>query len=154
MMKTLMKKFTLLMLMKGMMTRLNQTTNHLSVVLNLEMIKKPSPPHLEPLPSRDDNDDDGEGKAALFDTELEDSTGPDNIPGYAKVEALADYLMQFKEDSGVISQSHAEHVAKLWNNLDAYDKTIKRKARHQDYLTKGRFKKSKTTSVIPGVEST
>ncbi|XP_071962853.1 uncharacterized protein [Antedon mediterranea] len=116
--------------------------------------KEPSPPQLEPLPSCDDNDDDGQGKAALFDTELEDSTGPDNIPGYAKVEAMADYLMQFKEDSGVISQSHAEHVAKLWNNLDAYDKTIKRKARHQDYLTKGRFKKSKTTSVIPGVEST
>ncbi|XP_071950803.1 uncharacterized protein [Antedon mediterranea] len=62
--------------------------------------------------------------------------------------------MQFKEDSEVISQSHAEHVTKLWNNLDAYDKTVKRKARHHDYLTKGRFKKSKTTAVIPGVEST
>ncbi|XP_071950329.1 uncharacterized protein [Antedon mediterranea] len=78
--------------------------------------------------------------------ELEDSTGLDSIPGC--------YLMQFKEDSEVISQSHAEHVTKLWNNLDAYDKTVKRKARHHDYLTKGRFKKSKTTAVIPGVEST
>ncbi|XP_071963285.1 uncharacterized protein [Antedon mediterranea] len=114
-------------------------------------VRQPSPIPQQPPSSHDGSD--AEEDAAPIDTELEDSAGPDNISGYAKVEALADCLFQFKEDSGVISKTQAEQITQLWNNLDPYDKIIKRQSRHQDYLSKGRFKRSKTT-VIPGVEST
>ncbi|XP_071959982.1 uncharacterized protein [Antedon mediterranea] len=110
-------------------------------------VRQPSPIPQQPPSS---HGSDAKEDAALIDTELEDSAGPDNISGYAKVEALADCLFQFKGDSGVISKTQAEQITQLWNNLKPYDKIIKR---HQDYLSKGRFKRSKTT-VIPGVEST
>lgn len=85
------------------------------------------------------------------------SVGPDNIPGFDKVEKLADYLVTFSDDAGVINESQARRVIALWNELDEYDKTTsKRNPRFQLKAPHGRFKSKKTKSntVVPGLEST
>ena len=84
----------------------------------------------------------------------DEAVGPDNIPGFDKVEALANYLLRFRQESGVISQSQAGKIVELWNALHSFDRTVSRKQHHQPKLTKGRFKPSRGTNVIPGVDST
>ena len=85
------------------------------------------------------------------------SVGPDNIPGFDKVEQLADYLMTFSDDAGVINESQARRFIAFWNELDEYDKTTsKQNPRFQLTPPHGRFKSKKTKSntVVPGIEST
>ena len=84
----------------------------------------------------------------------DDSVGPRNIPGYNRVEALADYLFQFRHKSGVITQSQADRIIQLWNALHSYNKIVGRKPHHQPKLTQGKFKQSKGMTVIAGVDST
>ena len=69
----------------------------------------------------------------------DEAVGPDNIPGFDKVEALANYLLRFRQESGVISQSHAGKIVNLWDALHSFDRTVSRKPHHQPKLTKGRF---------------
>ncbi|KAK6485061.1 hypothetical protein HHUSO_G12986 [Huso huso] len=73
-----------------------------------------------------------------------DSVGPDNIPGYGRVQDLAEYL----------TMEEASEIISLWEALDEYDKqrTVYSPG-HQACITKGRFRSTKKT-VAPGVEST
>ena len=48
-----------------------------------------------------------------------------NILGFDRVQALAQYLMQFGETTSIISQQQAGEIVGLWNNLEKYNKTIK-----------------------------
>ncbi|XP_074660367.1 uncharacterized protein LOC141912850, partial [Tubulanus polymorphus] len=81
------------------------------------------------------------------------SVGPDNIPGFEKVQQLADYLVDLRQ-CPVLTNVQARKIVSLWNNLDPYDKkSTKFSPRHKTKLTQGRFKVSKT-NVLPGVEST
>ncbi|XP_071501526.1 uncharacterized protein [Diadema antillarum] len=89
----------------------------------------------------------------LTDEGDEQYTGPKNILGYDSVQALAEYLLRFREDNSIISQRQAEEIVQLWGQLSEYDKNIQRPPRYQEKLTKGRFKSS-GASVMPGVEST
>ena len=74
--------------------------------------------------------------------------------GYDRVQALAEYLIQFREDTSVISKRQAEKIIELWDALEEHDKTIKRPARHHEKPTKGRFKSTGATPATPGIEST
>ncbi|XP_033121766.1 uncharacterized protein LOC117120785 [Anneissia japonica] len=83
----------------------------------------------------------------------ETSVGPDNIPGYEKVEALAEFLFRFREDHGIINQRDAKHIIDLLQGLEPYDKAVRRSERFKDRLVQGRFKTNKKSTVVPGVES-
>ncbi|XP_041467716.1 uncharacterized protein LOC121418076 [Lytechinus variegatus] len=82
----------------------------------------------------------------------EEHTG--RIPGYDRVTALGNYLLKLRGDDHLMSSRDAKQIVKLWNELDPYDKQVRRPARHQEKLTKGRFKAKGTSPVVPGIEST
>lgn len=85
----------------------------------------------------------------------EDSVGPSNISGYDKVVALADFLVSLKDSSGALTHQQTSTIIKLWNELSEYDrKPITFPARHQPQLVDGRFKASKKSTVVPGLDST
>ena len=82
--------------------------------------------------------------------------GPDNVPGYDKVQTLAYALIRLQDPSRVaaLSGDEVDRLVECWSTLDENDKKkITYSARHQDKLIKGRFKASKKI-VAPGVEST
>lgn len=84
----------------------------------------------------------------------EDSVGPSNISGYDKVVALADFLVSLKDSSGALTHQQTSTIIKLWNELSEYDrKPITFPARHQPQLVDGRFKASKKSTVVPGLEA-
>lgn len=85
------------------------------------------------------------------------SVGPDNIEGYEKVQALADYLVSLRQGSMALTNSQADEIIRLWNNLHDVDKMTKFSPRHRTMLTKGKFKaskKRKKNTVTPGLDST
>ena len=85
---------------------------------------------------------------------LQESVGPDNIEGFGKVNALAEFLVTLKDHSGAVTNQQAAVIIGLWNSLHPYDRQpTKFPPHHRDKLTQGRFKVSKT-SVIPGVDGT
>nr|XP_054759298.1 uncharacterized protein LOC129265316 [Lytechinus pictus] len=75
-------------------------------------------------------------------------------PGYDRVKALGNYLLKLRGDDHLMSSRDAKQIVKLWNKLDPYDQQVRRPARHQEKLTKGRFKARGTSLVVPGIEST
>ena len=84
-----------------------------------------------------------------------DSVGPKNIPGYERVVALADFLVGLKDSPGALTNQQAAHIITLWKNLTEYDrKPISFPSRHHPQLVQGRFKATKKSTVVPGVDST
>lgn len=88
----------------------------------------------------------------MFTVYLQESVCKNNIPGFRKVENLADCLIGLR-DKLSLTNDQADSVIRLWNDLEEYDKRpTKIPMRHQGEPLKGRFKaKSK---VAPGVEAT
>lgn len=86
--------------------------------------------------------------------DLQDSVGPNNIGGFGAVQDLAEALFSLREHSLALSLEESNNIVVLWQRLADYDK--QRTAypqRHQDTLSKGRFRATKRI-VAPGVEST
>ena len=72
-------------------------------------------------------------------TDPDESVGRDNVGGY----------------NGALSHQQANNIIKLWSALSDFDKKpITFSPRHQDRLTKGRFKQPKKATTVPGVDST
>ena len=85
---------------------------------------------------------------------LQESVGPDGIEGYGRVTAFAEFLLRL-ETCASLTNAQARKVIELWSNLSSHDKTpITFAARHHSRLTQGRFKSSKLSSSVPGVDST
>jgi hypothetical protein len=88
---------------------------------------------------------------------LQESIGPDNIPGYNKVQALAKFLVDLTDkENKVITGTEAATIIDLWNDLDPFDRRPTLYAPlHSRELVKGRFKNPKSfrTETIPGVHS-
>ena len=83
------------------------------------------------------------------------TVGPDNLPGYDKVEMLARYLFSLRSQEAPLSNAQAERIAGLWHALADFDKKpAKLSARAKTRLTQGRFKATKKTTVTPGLDST
>lgn len=51
-----------------------------------------------------------------------DSLGPRNIPGYHRVTALADFLVNLRDCNGALSNQEASQLVALWKNLSEYDR--------------------------------
>lgn len=81
----------------------------------------------------------------------DDTVGPDNVPGYSRVLALADFLVTFK-DKAAMTSAEVQKLKDLWSALSEYDR--KRTVFPQRFSTAplGRFC-SKRKKVAPGVES-
>ena len=86
----------------------------------------------------------------------DDAVGPDNVGGYQKVEALANFLFRLKDQTcRALSNEQARQLIALWNDLSEFDQrptTIT--LRTKPSIIKGRFKARGKTTVAPGVEST
>jgi hypothetical protein len=81
------------------------------------------------------------------------SVGPDNVPGYDKIQALACYLVQLRSNQS-LSRCEVGNLERLWNDLHEHDKSrIVYEARHKIKQSTGRFKVSKKTTITPGVDS-
>ncbi|KAK5612407.1 hypothetical protein CRENBAI_007033 [Crenichthys baileyi] len=79
--------------------------------------------------------------------------GPDGIPGWDKVQDLAEYLMSLRQ-ALYLDEQQVTEVIRLWTALPDGDKRrINYQPRHQPKLAHGRFKAPKNTGVTPGVES-
>ena len=86
---------------------------------------------------------------------IDSCVGPRNIPGYDRVVALAEFLVTLKDCPGALTHSQATEIINLWKRLSDYDKTaISFAPRFQPQLVQGRFKATKKSTVVPGVEST
>lgn len=84
---------------------------------------------------------------------MQESVGPQNIPGYRKVQDLATELVLLR-DQNAVSKEAAERICALYQKLDEYDRRgIAFQPRRQDTLKKGRFKRPKS-AVFAGSEST
>ena len=82
--------------------------------------------------------------------------GPDNIGGFQKVEALAEFLVSLLENKPrVITNEQAIQLISLWDAIEPYDKITKFHPRFKPFLVKGRFKqpKQKRLEMTPGVDS-
>ena len=85
---------------------------------------------------------------------VQESVGPDGVEGCRRVTALAEFLLQL-ETCASLKNAQARKVIELWSNLSYYDKKpIPFATRHRSRLTQGRFKSSKSSSFVPGVDST
>ncbi|MEQ2223538.1 hypothetical protein ILYODFUR_037756, partial [Ilyodon furcidens] len=79
--------------------------------------------------------------------------GPDGIPGWDKVQDLAEYLMSLRQ-ALYLDEQQVTEVIRLWTALPDGDKRrINYQPRHQPKPAHGRFKAPKNTGVTPGVES-
>lgn len=79
------------------------------------------------------------------------------MEGYGEVQALAAYLVSLREENMALSNTQANEIIRLWNNLHDYDKQPTSFAqRHRTSLQKGKFKapKRRSTTVVPGLDST
>lgn len=66
------------------------------------------------------------------DSGEDDSVGPRNIPGYDRVTALADFLLNLRDCNGALSNQEASQLVALWKNMSEYDrKPITFNPRHQ-----------------------
>ncbi|CAB3997296.1 Hypothetical predicted protein [Paramuricea clavata] len=84
----------------------------------------------------------------------DESAGPDGVEGYGKVAALAEFLLQLEICSS-LTNGQAQQVIELWSKLSTYDKkAVTFSPRHRRKLTQGRFKSSKSSTTVPGVDST
>ena len=84
-----------------------------------------------------------------------DSVGPNNIPDHEEVLALAEFLVGLKDLPGALTNQRAAHIITPWKSLTEYDrKPISFPSRHQSQLVQGRFKGTKKSTVVPGVDST
>ncbi|XP_060757014.1 uncharacterized protein LOC132868060 [Neoarius graeffei] len=83
----------------------------------------------------------------------EESVDQNNIPGYGRVEDLAQFLFLLKDQTGPLRNSQAEQIIRLWHNLDEYDTSPTSFSPRHKTKARGRFKAAKS-SVAPGVEST
>jgi hypothetical protein len=88
---------------------------------------------------------------------VQDSVGPDNIPGYDKVQDLALFLVRLhSQQRESLSGEQVDELTALWEGLSDYDKqptTVQ--PRHRPSLDKGRFRATKSKSeTTPGLEST
>ncbi|KAK3729301.1 hypothetical protein QZH41_011429, partial [Actinostola sp. cb2023] len=109
--------------------------------------------------SEDDSidEDSAEDASNELSREAEDSVGPDNVEGYAEVQALAAYLVSLRDGNMALMNTQATEILQLWNNLHEYDRRPTTFApRHRTQLVKGRFKapKRRSTNVVPGLDST
>ncbi|XP_056912997.1 uncharacterized protein LOC130538958 [Takifugu flavidus] len=80
-----------------------------------------------------------------------------SIPGMDRVDELAEYLVELREQTGLtLNNQQVSTILGLWQSLDKFDKDrIVYAARHQDRLLTGRFRSPKKKAVLtPGVEST
>ncbi|MEQ2213655.1 hypothetical protein XENOCAPTIV_018630 [Xenoophorus captivus] len=79
--------------------------------------------------------------------------GPDGIPGWDKVQDLAEYLMSLRQ-ALYLDEQQVTEVIRLWTALPDGDKRrINYQPRHQPKLAHGHFKAPKNIGVTPGVES-
>ncbi|TWW65814.1 hypothetical protein D4764_21G0007140 [Takifugu flavidus] len=80
-----------------------------------------------------------------------------SIPGMDRVDELAEYLVELREQTGLtLNNQQVSTILGLWQSLDKFDKDrIVYAARHQDRLLTGRFRSPKKKAVFtPGVEKT
>ncbi|XP_063052394.1 uncharacterized protein LOC134447039 [Engraulis encrasicolus] len=79
------------------------------------------------------------------------------IPGLARADELAEYLVELRSQTSlVLSPQQEDTIVGLWQNLDPYDKEkLVYAARHQDRLLTGKFRSpKKRADFTPGVDST
>jgi ribosomal protein L19E len=83
---------------------------------------------------------------------LQETLGPDGIPGYDKVQQLAAFLVDLGNNQLYLTNNQAEDLVNLWTSLDEYDKRpiIFTEAYRKE--SKGRFRAKRQAA--PGVEST
>ncbi|KAH3842584.1 hypothetical protein DPMN_116082 [Dreissena polymorpha] len=80
--------------------------------------------------------------------------GPNNIPGYGKVQELAACLVILRKNTYLTNQE-ANRLIQLWNNLIDYDKRPTSFPERFSKKARGRYKAKKSIcNVVPGVEST
>ncbi|XP_056880780.1 uncharacterized protein LOC130521167 [Takifugu flavidus] len=87
----------------------------------------------------------------------QDAVDNRNIPGMDRVDELAEYLVELREQTGLtLNNQQVSTILGLWQSLVKFDKDrIVYAARHQDRLLTGRFRSPKKKAVFtPGVEST
>jgi len=71
------------------------------------------------------------------------------------VVALADYLVTLKDSSGILTHQQATQIIVLWKTLSEYDRQpIAFFSALSTKMVQGRFKATKKSTVVPGVEST
>ncbi|KAH3703667.1 hypothetical protein DPMN_078709 [Dreissena polymorpha] len=84
----------------------------------------------------------------------QESVGPNNIPGYGKVQELAACLVILRKNTYLTDQE-ADRLIQLWNNLIDYDKRPTSFPERFSKEARGRYKAKKSIpNVVPGVEST
>ena len=77
--------------------------------------------------------------------------GPENIPGYDKVQHLAACLVSLTDKTS-LANSEVDTIVRLWDSLSQFDKSrVTYSSRFQSKAIKGRFALSKS-NVTPGVE--
>lgn len=82
----------------------------------------------------------------------EETVGPSGIPGYDKVQKLAEYLVNLRHRSA-LSETKVDQIIGLWNDLPDFDKgRVNYPARHRTKLNVGRFAAPRQTTV-PGADS-
>ena len=86
---------------------------------------------------------------------FQESVGPGNVEGYAKVEALASFLASLsQEPSHALSNQQASRIISLWQGLADYDKQpIHFRPQYKGGPPKGRFRVAKSAKA-PGAETT
>ena len=86
---------------------------------------------------------------------FQDSVGPNNIPGYASVQKLAEYLVGLGMDSLCLTNSQVLQITKLWNAMDEYDrKPTTFQIRYSNKPATGKYRTTKTRDVVPGLDKT
>ncbi|KAM4557414.1 uncharacterized protein V3H82_017172 [Fundulus diaphanus] len=120
-------------------------------------VQRPADPPLPPLLQRPVQPTGASGPAASAGSSADQAPaavlGPDGIPGWDKVQDLAEYLVSLRQ-ALYLDEQQVTEVIRLWTALPEGDKRrIHYQPRHQPKLAHGRFKAPKNTGVTPGVDS-
>ncbi|KAM4595825.1 uncharacterized protein V3H82_003224 [Fundulus diaphanus] len=120
-------------------------------------VQRPADPPLPPLLQRPVQPTGASGPAASAGSSADQAPaavlGPDGIPGWDKVQDLAEYLVSLRQ-ALYLDEQQVTEVIRLWTALPEGDKRrINYQPRHQPKLAHGRFKAPKNTGVTPGVDS-
>ncbi|XP_057698259.1 uncharacterized protein LOC130919501 [Corythoichthys intestinalis] len=91
--------------------------------------------------------------SSAADQTLAPILGPDGVPGWDKVQDLAEYLVSLRQ-ARYLDEQQVSEVILLWTALPEGDKRrIHYQPRHQPKLVHGRYKAPKNAGTTPGVDS-
>lgn len=83
---------------------------------------------------------------------LQDSVGPNNLPGYAAVQNLAEFLITLVDGNLTLTQHQLANIIRLWDALSANDKSRTNFQERHDPRRYHKFRAPKTAK-HPGVQS-